>query len=64
VRSTCDSERPTTVTHRQSWSLDGCRHESAQSAFTLVRAVKTSPTLVVRGRIELPTFRFSVLRAC
>jgi hypothetical protein len=29
VRSTCDSERPTTVTHGQSWSLDGCRDKSA-----------------------------------
>jgi hypothetical protein len=59
VRSTCDSGRPTTVTHGQSWSLDGCRHESTQSAFALVRALKTSPKLVVRGRVELPTFRFS-----
>ena len=29
VRSTCDSERPTTVMHGQSWSLDGCGHETA-----------------------------------
>src|SRR5262249_26624180 len=28
VRSACEGERLTTVTHRQSWSLDGCRHES------------------------------------
>ena len=28
VRSACDSERPTTVTHGQSWSLDGCGPES------------------------------------
>jgi hypothetical protein len=59
VRSTCDSERPTMVTHGQSWSLDGCRHERAQSAFALVRALETSPQLVVRDRIELSTFRFS-----
>jgi hypothetical protein len=59
VRSACDSERPTTVTHGQSWSLDGDRHESAQSAFTLVSALEISPKLVVRGRVELPTFRFS-----
>ena len=59
MRSACDSERPTTVTHGQSRSLDSCRHESAQSAFTLVRALETSPELVVRDRIELPTFRFS-----
>jgi hypothetical protein len=59
VRSACDSERPTTVTHGQSWSLSGCKHESAQSAFALVRALETSPKLVVRGRVELPTFRFS-----
>jgi hypothetical protein len=25
----------------------------------LVRALETSPKLVVRGRVELPTFRFS-----
>ena len=59
VRSACDSERPTTVTHGQSWSLGGCKHERAQSAFALVRALETSPKLVVRGRVELPTFRFS-----
>jgi hypothetical protein len=59
VRSACDSERPTTVTHGQSWSLDDGRHESTQSAFALVRALGSSPKLVVRGRIELPTFRFS-----
>ena len=60
MRSACDSERLTTVTHGQSWALDGGRHESVQSAFALVRALETSPKLVVRGRIELPTFRFSV----
>jgi len=38
VRSACDSERPTMVTHGQSCSLDGCRHQGAQSAFVLVRA--------------------------
>ena len=59
MRSACDSERPTTVTHGQSWSLDGDRNGSAQSAFTLVRALGTRPELVVRGRVELPTFRFS-----
>jgi hypothetical protein len=58
VRSACDSERPTTATHGQSWSLDGCGYESAWSAFALVRALETCPKLVVRGRIELPTFRF------
>ena len=47
------------VTYGQSWSLDGDRHESAGSAFALVRALETSPKLVVRGRVELPTFRFS-----
>ncbi len=62
MRSACDSERPTTVTHGQSWSLDGCRHDSAKSAFALFRALETSPRLVVRDRIELSTFRFSVLR--
>ena len=59
VRSACDSERPTTVTHGQSWLLDGCRYESAQSASVLVRALGSRPKLVVRGRVELPTFRFS-----
>ncbi len=59
VRSACDSERPTTATHGQSWSLDGCGYESAWSAFALVRALETCPKLVVRGRVELPTFRFS-----
>jgi hypothetical protein len=62
VRSACDSERPTTVTHGQSWSLDGGRRESAEQAFALVRGLEASPKLVVRGRVELPTFRFSVLR--
>jgi hypothetical protein len=62
VRSACDSERPTTVTHGQSWSLGGCKHESAQAAFALVRALETSPQLVVRGRVELPTFRFKAGR--
>ena len=57
--SACDSERPTTVTHGQSWSLDGCRYQGTQSAFALVRALEPSPKLVVRGRVELPTFRFS-----
>jgi hypothetical protein len=64
VRSTCDSERPITVTHGQSWSLDACRHEGAQSASALVRALETSPKLVVRGRVELPTFRFSGCQLC
>jgi hypothetical protein len=32
VRSAFDIERPTTFTHGQSWSLDGCRYENAQSA--------------------------------
>ena len=59
VRSACDSERPTTVTHGQSWSLDGCGHNRTESAFALFRALETSPKLVVRGRVELPTFRFS-----
>ena len=58
MRSACDSERPTTVTHGQSWSLGGCKHESARSAFALIRALETSPKLVVRGRVELPTFRY------
>ena len=30
VRSTCDSERPTTVMHGQSWSLNGCRQRKVQ----------------------------------
>ena len=59
VRSACDSERPTTVTRGQSWSLDGDRRGSAQASFVLVRVLETSPKLVVRGRVELPTFRFS-----
>ncbi len=59
MRSACDSERPTTVTHGQSWSLGGCKYESAQWASALVRALETSPKLVVRDRIELSTFRFS-----
>jgi hypothetical protein len=59
VRFACDSEWPTTVTHGQSWSLDGDRHENSQSAFTLVRALGTSPKLVVRGGVEPPTLRFS-----
>jgi hypothetical protein len=59
VRSTCDSERPTTVTHGQSWSLNSCRHQRARQAFALVRALETSPQLVVRGGVEPPTFRFS-----
>jgi hypothetical protein len=62
VQSACDSERPTTVTHGQSWSLDGCGQESAQLASALVRGLDTSPKLVVRGRVELPTFRFSGCR--
>jgi hypothetical protein len=62
VRSACDSERPTTATHGQSWSLNGYRHKSAGSAFALVRASPTSSKLVVRGRVELPTFRFSGMR--
>ena len=59
MRSACDSERPTTVTHGQSWSLGDCKHRSAESAFTLVKALETGPELVVRDRIELSTFRFS-----
>ena len=59
VRSACDSERLTTVTHGQSWSLDGCRHQGTQSIFALVRALVTRPKLVVRDRIELSTLRFS-----
>jgi hypothetical protein len=59
VRSACDSERPTTVTHGQSWSFGGCKRESVHSAFALFRALETSAKLVVRDRIELSTFRFS-----
>jgi hypothetical protein len=58
VRSACDSERPTTVTHGQSWSLSSGRPESIQSAFPLVRALDTNPKLVVRGRVELPASAF------
>jgi hypothetical protein len=54
----CDIERPTTVTHGQSWSLDGRGQEDAWQAFALVRALEASLKLVVRGRVELPTFRF------
>jgi len=57
VRSACDSERLTTVTHGESWSLSGRERESAQSAFALVRALEASPEMVVRDRIELSTFR-------
>jgi hypothetical protein len=64
VRSACDSERPTTVTHGQPWTLDSPEHESAQSTFTLVRALETGPKLVVRDRIELSTFRFSGCSEC
>jgi hypothetical protein len=59
VRSACDSERPTTVTHGQSWSLDGCGRQKAKMTFALVRALETSPKLVVGGRVELSAFRFS-----
>ena len=59
VRPACDSERPTTVTHGQSWSLDGSGYESTGPASALVKALETSPKLVVKGRVELPTFRFS-----
>jgi hypothetical protein len=52
VRSACDSERPTTVTHGKSWSLGGCGQESTGSALTLIRALATSPKLVVRDRIN------------
>jgi hypothetical protein len=65
VRSACDSERPTTVTHGQSWSLDSCEHESARSAFALVRALETTPKLMVRGSVELsalPLFRESEIQ--
>jgi hypothetical protein len=61
--ATCDpraivSGRPWSRTG-QSWSPDGCRHELAELAFALVGALEPSSTLVVRGRVELPTFRFS-----
>ena len=59
MRSACDGERPTTVTLGHSWSLEGCKHQGTESAFTLVRALGTSPKLVVRGGVEPPTFRFS-----
>ena len=59
MRSACDSERLTTVTHGESWSFSGRERESAQSAFALVRALETNPEMVVRDRIELSTFRFS-----
>jgi hypothetical protein len=58
ARRAIASGRPRSRTG-ESWSLGGCKHESAQSAFALVRALETSPELVVRGRVELPTFRFS-----
>jgi hypothetical protein len=32
---------------------------SAQPEFALVRALETDPKPVVRGRVEVPTFRFS-----
>jgi hypothetical protein len=52
VRSACDSERPTTGAHGQSWSLDNCMPERAQSAFTLIRALENNPKSVVRGGVE------------
>ena len=62
MRSACDSEWPTTATHGQSWSLDGCATESVWSAFALVRALETCPKLVVRGRVKLPTSAFQAGR--
>jgi hypothetical protein len=59
VRSACDSERPTTGTHGQSWSLGSRMLERAQPVFTLVRVLENSPKPVVRGGVEPPTFRFS-----
>jgi hypothetical protein len=59
VRSACDSVRATTVALGQSWSPSGGGHESAESAFVLVRALGISSKLVVRGGVEPPTFRFS-----
>jgi hypothetical protein len=47
---------------RQSWSLDSYGRESTRSTFALVRALETSPEVVVRGGVEPPTFRFSGLR--
>ena len=59
MRSACDSEQPTTVTHGRPWSLGGCQVRSGQSGFALVRTLGTSPKQVVRGGVEPPTFRFS-----
>ena len=53
VRSACDSERLTTVTHGQPWSLSSCKCESSQSTFALVRALETSPKLVTSSRLGL-----------
>ena len=58
ARSACDSERPITVMHGQSWSLDSDSLRNIQTAFALVRALETNQKLMVRGRGELPTFAF------
>jgi hypothetical protein len=67
VRSACDSERPTTVRHGQSWSFDSGRRGNTQSTFALVRALEISPKPVVRtdqgSRSQLEPIRTVTPRA-
>jgi len=56
VRSACDSERRTTVTHGSHGRATDAGKKSWKAS-ALVRALDTSLKLVVRGRVELPTFR-------
>jgi hypothetical protein len=59
VQRTCNIARSNTVTKGQQRPLCGLSSRWRRLSFLLVRALRESSVLVVRGRVELPTFRFS-----
>src|SRR5690348_15187358 len=59
VRSTCDITRQATVTHGQRRSPRRSQRGGPPLAFHQVSGLQSDARPVVRGRVELPTFRFS-----
>jgi len=62
VQLACNIGRRKTVANSQQGLRDPFGSPRLRLAFPLVKAVVMCPYWVVRGRVELPTFRFSACR--
>jgi hypothetical protein len=59
VQLTCNIARENAVMNGQQGSYERSLTRDPKLTFSLVKALRTCPVLVVRGGVELPTFRFS-----